>query len=175
MQTEVWDILDEGGRPTGRTTLRGNYMFKKGEYHLVVHIWIVSSDGMFLIQRRSEDKKLMPGEWAATGGAAKAGEDSFSAASRELFEELGIKSDKRTLKFLKRIKRRNSFLDLWVIKTDIPAEKLTLQKSEVSAAKWVSGETLNKMIKNGEYHNYGKEYFSSVLEGIKSTEVIYER
>lgn len=175
MQTEVWDILDESGRPTGRTTLRGNYMFRKGEYHLVVHIWIVSPGGMFLIQRRSEDKKLMPGEWAATGGAAKAGEDSFSAASRELFEELGIKSDKHTLKFLKRIKRRNSFLDLWVIKTDIPAEKLTLQKSEVSAAKWVSKETLNKMIKNGEYHNYGNEYFSSVLEGIKNTEVIYER
>ena len=86
MQTEKWDILNEKGVPTGRTTLRGNYLFKKGEYHLVVHIWIVSEDGRVLIQRRSEKKPLMPGEWAATGGAAKAGEDSFSAASRELFE-----------------------------------------------------------------------------------------
>ncbi|MBO4732942.1 MAG: NUDIX domain-containing protein [Clostridia bacterium] len=167
MQTEVWDILDECGSPTGRTTLRGNYMFKKGEYHLVVHIWIVSPAGNFLIQRRSENKKLMPGEWAATGGAAKSGEDSFCAASRELFEELGIKSDKETLKFLKRIKRRNSFLDVWFIKTDIPSEDLTLQKSEVAAAKWVSEETLKKMIENNEYHNYGKEYFSAVFEGIK--------
>lgn len=167
MQTEIWDILDECGRPTGRTTLRGNYMFKKGEYHLVVHIWIVSPDGRFLIQRRSEDKKLMPGEWAATGGAVKSGEDSFGAASRELFEELGIKSDKQSLKFLKRLRRRNSFLDIWVIKTDIPEDALTLQQSEVSAAKWVSEDTLKQMIRNNEYHNYGREYFSSVLCGIR--------
>lgn len=167
MQTEVWDILDERGRATGRTTLRGNYIFKKGEYHLVVHIWIVSSDGRFLIQRRSENKKLMPGEWAATGGAAKSGENSFGAASRELFEELGIRSDEQTLRFLERMKRRNSFLDVWVISSDTPAEELILQKSEVSEAKWVSEDTLKKMIETGKYHNYGKEYFASVLDGIK--------
>ena len=168
MQAEIWDILDECGNPTGRTTLRGNCAFKKGEYHLVVHIWIVSSDGELLIQRRSDTKKLMPGEWAATGGAAKSGESSFEAASRELFEELGIKSDEESLKFLKRIKRRNSFLDVWAIKTDVPAESLTLQKSEVSEAKWVSEDALKQMIKTDKYHNYGKEYFSSVLAGIKS-------
>lgn len=168
MQTEVWDILDESCRPTGRTTLRGNYVFKKGEYHLVVHIWIVSPTGDFLIQRRSESKKLMPGEWAATGGAAKSGETSFDAASRELYEELGIESDKKTLKFMARIKRRNSFLDVWVIKTDIPADKLTLQQSEVAEAKWVSGQTLKNMISNNQYHNYGNEYFSVVLDGIEN-------
>lgn len=163
MQTEKWDILSEDGRPTGRTTLRGNYTFKKGEYHLVVHIWIVSPDGKFLIQRRADNKKLMPGEWAATGGAAISGEDSFTAASRELFEELGIKSDKDSLKFIKRIKRRNSFLDIWAIKTDIPADKLNLQKSEVAEARWVSGEELKKMIEEDRYHNYGKEYFSIIF------------
>ena len=168
MQTEVWDILDEKGRPTGRTTLRGNYVFKKGEYHLVVHIWIVSPNGNYLIQRRSEEKKLMPGEWAATGGAAKSGEDSFCAASRELFEELGIKSTRETLKLLKRIKRRNSFLDIWVIENDTPVCDLKLQQSEVSEAKWVSEEELKQMIKSDKYHNYGKEYFSCVFKGIKN-------
>lgn len=166
MQDEKWDILNGDGTLTGRTTLRGNYAFKKGEYHLVVHIWIMSSDGRFLIQRRSDDKKLMPGEWAATGGAAQSGEDSFTAASRELFEELGIRSDRQTLKFLSRIKRRNSFLDVWATVTDIPAEKLTLQSSEVSAAKWVDKTELIKMIENGEYHNYGKDYFDYVFEKI---------
>lgn len=171
MQAEKWDILDECGKPTGRTTLRGNYAFRKGEYHLVVHIWIVSPDGRFLIQRRSDDKQLMPGEWAATGGAAQAGEDSFCAASRELFEELGIESDRKSLKFIQRIKRRNSFLDIWVITTDIPAGKLTLQSSEVAEAKWVDKATLDGMIARGEYHNYGKEYFSLVFEKIKTAEV----
>ncbi|MBR5923197.1 MAG: NUDIX domain-containing protein [Clostridia bacterium] len=170
MQTEKWDILNEKGEPTGRTAVRGNYPFKKGEYHLVVHIWIISPDGRILIQRRSEEKKLMPGEWAATGGAAIAGEDSFTAASRELYEELGIKSDRQILRFVTRMKRRNSFLDIWSVISDMPADKLTLQASEVAEAKWVSRGEFEDMIKKGEYHNYGEEYFSLIFD--KTAEVI---
>ncbi len=166
MITEKWDILDENGTPTGKHTLRGKTFLKNGEYHLVVHIWIVSSDGNFLIQRRSEKKRLMPGEWAATGGAAISGEDSFTAANRELFEELGIKSDKTNLKKLFRIKRRNSLLDVWLIETNVKVFDLKLQKSEVAEAKWVSPEQLKKMIENNEFHNYGMEYFSKIFSEI---------
>ena len=86
MSIEKWDILRQDGSSTGRQTVRGGNTLKPGEYHLVVHIWIVSSTGRFLIQRRAYSKKLMPGEWAATGGAAIAGEDSYTAARRELDE-----------------------------------------------------------------------------------------
>ena len=175
MSIEIWDVLDENGNPTGKTALRGQGILKSGEYHLVVHIWIVSSSGQFLIQRRADDKKLMPGEWAATGGAAISGEDSFAAASRELFEELGIKSDRNSLKKLERIKRRNSLLDVWAIVCDIPESKLVLQRSEVAQAKWVSEKELRKMIENGNFHNYGKEYFDSIFEKIKSIRgAVYE-
>ena len=168
MIPEKWDILDENGMPTGKTTIRGGFALKSGEYHLVVHIWIISSDNKILIQRRSPEKKLMPGEWAATGGAAVSGETSFEAASRELFEELGISSDEKSLKKLLRLKRRNSWLDVWYIECDTPAEKLTLQATEVAEAKWVDNSELNRMIESGEFHNYGKEYFTSVLEKIDS-------
>jgi len=167
MNTEKWDILDENGIPTGRTTMRGHCILKSGEYHLVVHIWILSSDGKYLIQRRSDDKKLMPGEWAATGGAAISGENSFAAASRELFEELGIKSNQDTLKKVLRIKRRNSLLDVWVTVSDIPARELTLQQSEVAEAKWITQDNLLEMIKTGKFHNYGKEYFDKVFNKIE--------
>ena len=166
MSVEKWDVLNERGVPTGKTTVRGRSFLKAGEYHLVVHIWIVSSIGKFLIQRRADDKKLMPGEWAATGGAAISGENSFVAARRELFEELGIYSDKESLIKLMRLKRRNSLLDVWVITSDIAAEDLTLQESEVAEAKWVSKEELTEMIKKGEFHNYGDQYFDSIFEKI---------
>lgn len=166
MIAEKWDILDENGVPTGKTTLRGRSFLKSGEYHLVVHIWIVSRDGRFLVQRRSDSKKLMPGEWAATGGAAVSGEDSFSAASRELFEELGIASDKSNLKKALRIKKRNSLLDVWLTVCDTPAEELILQQSEVAEAKWVTAEELDQMISDGRFHNYGREYFLKVFEKI---------
>lgn len=166
MIAEKWDILNENGLPTGKTTIRGQSFLKHGEYHLVVHIWIVSNSGKILIQRRSDDKKLMPGEWAATGGAAISGEDSFSAASRELFEELSIKAGRNELKKVLRIKRRNSLLDVWLTRNNTPAECLTLQQSEVAEVKWVDRNELEKMIENGVFHNYGCEYFSQVFRKI---------
>ncbi len=168
MMTEKWDILDENGNPTGKTTLRGRCFLRTGEYHLVVHIWVLSKDGRLLIQRRADNKKLMPGEWAATGGAAIAGEDSFSAANRELFEELSIPSDETTLKKIARIKRRNSLVDVWLTVCDSPAETLTLQKSEVAEVKRVTLNELKEMIKDGEFHNYGSEYFTQVFNEIEN-------
>lgn len=163
---EKWDILNADGTSTGKTALRGKCNLKPGEYHLVVHIWVVSSRGEILIQRRSDSKKLMPGEWAATGGAAISGEDSYTAANRELYEELGIPSNKQTLIKLSRIKRRNSLLDLWFINTNIQEDKLRLQQDEVAEARWVSRDTFKEMINNGEFHNYGKEYFDTLFEKI---------
>lgn len=163
---EKWDILNADGALTGKTTLRGRCNLKPGEYHLVVHIWVVSSRGEFLIQRRSDNKKLMPGEWAATGGAAISGEDSYTAANRELYEELGIPSSRQTLKKIARIKRRNSLLDIWFINTDIDSDKLMLQKDEVAEVRWVSRDEFEGMIDGGKFHNYGKEYFDTVFQKI---------
>ncbi|MBQ6884129.1 MAG: NUDIX domain-containing protein [Clostridia bacterium] len=163
---EKWDILNADGEFVGKTTLRGKCNMKPGEYHLVVHIWVLSSRGDILIQRRSENKKLMPGEWAATGGAAISGEDSYTAANRELYEELGIPSNKHNLKKIARIKRRNSLLDIWFITTDIPSEKLRLQKDEVAEAQWITREEFVDMIENGNFHNYGKDYFDLILKTI---------
>lgn len=166
MVTEKWDVLDERGRPTGKTTLRGKNLLRQGEYHLVVHIWIISDKGDFLIQRRSDNKKLMPGEWAATGGAAVAGENSFVAARRELSEELGIRTNHDTLLKLLRIRRRNSLLDVWITTFNGNVQNLQLQKSEVAEVKWVKKEELEEMIDRGEFHNYGREYFDKVFEKI---------
>jgi isopentenyldiphosphate isomerase len=166
MTSEIWDILNENGFVTGRTTVRGIGALKPGEYHLVVHIWVISDSGKILIQKRSQNKKLMPGEWAATGGAAISGEDSFKAASRELFEELSITSSPETLNKIFRLKRRNSLLDVWTIKCNTPVSELKLQESEVADAKWVSVPELKNMVKKGEFHNYGKEYFDKLFATI---------
>lgn len=170
---ELWDILNSKGERTGHTAVRGGSAFRSGEYHLVVHIWPINEYGSLLIQKRSKNKRLMPGIWAATGGAAISGESSFTAAARELYEELGIPSSEESLKFVTRIKRRNSFVDIWTITTSAKVPQLKLQKSEVAEAKWVNRTTLMNMIENGEYHNYGNEYFEQVwklVEDLKNKE-----
>lgn len=169
---EKWDILNSEGEPTGEIFQRGKFFLKPGEYHLVVHIWVISEDGKFLIQRRSKSKKLMPGEWAATGGSAISGETSFCAAKRELLEELGIECPERYMRKITRIKKRNSFVDVWMTESGAKVDELILQPSEVSTAKWVTEEQLKNMIENGEYHNYGKDYFELVFKSAK--EYLYE-
>ena len=161
---EIWDIMNEDGVITGKTAVRGQTILRRGEYHLVVHIWVLSSDGNFLIQRRSEKRRLMPGEWAATGGSAISGENSVTAAARELQEELGIRATKGSLKLMGRLKRRNSFLDVWFIKCDADISRLRLQKSEVAEVKWVTPDELKIMIEQHQFHNYGREYFRAVLD-----------
>lgn len=160
---EVWDILDKNGEPTGKTVVRKKVCLHKGEYHLVVHIWILGSDGRVLIQRRSLTKPLMPGEWAAIGGSAISGEDSLTAAKRELFEEMGIDHPAETFKLIGKLTRKNSLLNIYLVKCDVPASALQLQEEEVSEAKWVHRNKLRQMIKTGEFHNYGAAYFDMVF------------
>lgn len=164
---EKWDIMDSSGNITGKTAIRGTYAMRPGEYHLVVHIWVVSEKGEFLIQRRSPHKKLMPGEWAATGGSAISGESSFCAAQRELLEELGINCTQRFCKKMARIKKRNSFVDIWFTKSDAEISSLMLQSSEVAEARWVSEDELKKMVADKRFHNYGKEYFDMIFRFAK--------
>ncbi len=168
---EKWDVLNAQGEPTGRRINRGSRaILRAGEYHSVVHIWITDSKGRLLLQRRSEKKHLMPGEWAATGGAAIAGETPFVAAKRELYEELSILSDERSLKKIATIRRRNSILTVWHIVADIDERKLRLQKSEVAEVRWVTRDEFEKMIAEKRYHNYGKDYFQIVLSAIYGEE-----
>ena len=145
------------------TVVRGSRVLKKGEYHLVVHIWVVDDKGRFLIQRRSDEKYLMSGEWAATGGAVMSGESSRHAAARELFEELGIWVDYKNLVLVDRHIRRFSINDIWAVKMNVAESSLKLQKEEVAEAKWVDRNTLKQMISDGEFHNYGADYFDTVF------------
>lgn len=160
---EIWDILDKQGNKTHRTIVRGEDL-KDGEYHLVVHIWIMNSKGEFLIQKRADTLKLMPGMWAATGGSAIAGEDSKTAALREVKEELGIDISVDSIHKIWRVTRKHNLADVWFVKQDVNIEDLELLEEEVSNAKWVTKEELKSMVTKGQFHNYGAEYFRKLYE-----------
>lgn len=163
---EKWEILDADGRPTGRTINRGEPL-RAGQYHLVEHIWIVDSKGRMLIQQRSPHLALMPGEWAVNSGSAVAGEDSESAARRELFEELSIRTEPGELVYGGRMRRRNSFTDLWILYRDIDCTSLRLQKEEVADTRWVTPEELTAMLATRSFHHYGAAYFQFVFRAIE--------
>ena len=86
---ELFDLYDKEGKLLDRTMERGTSN-QKGEYHLVVHVWIRNSKGEYLMQQRNKESDPIPNQWASTGGAVTAGEDSIAGAIRETAEELGV-------------------------------------------------------------------------------------
>lgn len=163
---ERWDLLNEHGDPTGKTMVRGARMHA-GQYHLVVHIWIVDGRGRILLQRRADTRRLMPGVWAATGGSAIAGEDSETAARRELQEELGIATAAGEMTRVGRLRRRNAFTDVWLLKRDVKDADIVLQTEEVAEVRWVTEQELRVMIVKGDFHHYGRPYFDTVMTALR--------
>ncbi|MBR2406640.1 MAG: NUDIX domain-containing protein [Clostridia bacterium] len=163
---EKWDLYDREGNLLGKTIHRGA-RFRSGEHHLVTHVWVVNSAGRLLIQRRSSKRRMMPNIWAITSGSAVAGEDSATAARRELEEELGIALPDSAFLPLGRLVRRNSLCDVYLVQRDIAVPDMKLQKEEVSQVRWVTGAQLYSMVNERRFHHYGDPYFRFVAEGIR--------
>ena len=162
---ERWDLFDRNGSPLGRTIRRGDRLHS-GEYHQVVHIWVVNSVGRLLIQLRSPRRKIMPNVWAVTSGSAVSGEETLTAARRELAEELGIVLPAEAFLPIGRIARRNSLCNVFLVCRDVAVPDMHLQREEVSQVRWVTPEQLGDMVHRRQFHHYGTAYFRFVFDGI---------
>ena len=136
---ELWDIYDKDRNKTGRTMKRGEPM-KDGDYHLVVHICIFSSDGKMLIQQRQPFKDGWSNLWDITvGGSSVAGDTSIDAAVREVREEVGIQLSPAELRKTMTIDFGHGFDDFYTVTKDVDISSLKLQYEEVQQ---VNGLTL---------------------------------
>ena len=80
--TEYWDLLDENREPLGMLHRRGDAL-PAGARHLCVEI-ITVWNGRILTTLR-HPQKHNGGYWEVTTGSALAGEDTRTAAQRELY------------------------------------------------------------------------------------------
>lgn len=145
---EYNDIYDRNRRRTGRLHLRGT-PWRRGEFGLIVCVWVYDGKGNILLTRRAPEKSY-PGTWENSGGAAKAGESSRQAIARELFEETGIKARKNDFELLDSRRDRDAFFDFYCLKNDTPVQNVILQPGETIDAKWVTFEQMHQMIKKRE-------------------------
>jgi 8-oxo-dGTP pyrophosphatase MutT (NUDIX family) len=74
----------------------------KGEYHLVIQVWIKNSKNEFLISRRTNNGGWWSGLWQTTGGAAVTGDNSLETALKETREEIGIILEPKNRQLFKR-------------------------------------------------------------------------
>lgn len=164
---EYWDIYDIGRIKTDRQMIRGEKM-KEGDYHLVVHVCIFNKKGEMLIQQRQPFKSGWSNLWDITvGGSAVKGDDSQTAAARELFEELGIRYDFTGIRPYITINFDVGFDDYYLIELiekEIDPASLVLQPEEVQAAKWATEREILEMIENGTFIPYYRSFISLLFE-----------
>lgn len=152
---EYFDVLDERGNKTGQIKLRIE-VHHDGDWHRAADIAIVNSVGEILLQKRSRIKDSYPGMWdISCGGHLEAGDDSRSAAVRELKEELNLDINPDDLRLVlegKTSKRlsadfiNNSFYDFYILRCDVPISEMTLQASEVDEVRFFKPAALKRMI-----------------------------
>ena len=147
-QPEYWDLLDAEGHPIGLRHVRGEPL-PEGTYHRVVKIFTVNSCGELLTTLRAPDKRLFPSMWEVTGGAVVAGEDSLTAAARELREETGIAVQPDALTLLTCHRGRSYLMDMYLVRRDAAIKDLVMQPGETTAARWVTWDEFERMIGEG--------------------------
>lgn len=138
------DIYDENRCLTGKLHRRGD-RWGKGEFGLVVCVWVYDGKGNILLTRRAKEKTFA-GTWENSGGAAKAGEDSRTAIARELFEETGIQAQPEEFEFLRTTRDKIAFFDHYCLRRQTPIEQIKLLPGETDAAQWVSFEKIHELI-----------------------------
>ncbi len=145
---EFNDIYDKDRRLTGRLHRRGD-RWRKGEYGLVVCVWVYDGKGKLLLTRRAPEKSFA-GTWENSGGAAKAGENSRQAIARELFEETGIRAEEAEFELLESGRDNAAFYDYYCLRREVPLSEIVLQPGETDAAQWATFEQVAQMVERKE-------------------------
>ncbi|MBR2047048.1 MAG: NUDIX hydrolase [Oscillospiraceae bacterium] len=142
---EYSDVYDAQRRRTGRLHLRGT-PWGKGEYGLIVCVWVYDGKGRVLMTKRAPEKTFA-GTWENSGGAAQAGETSLQAVARELFEETGIRARQQEFELIGTRRNKDVFFDFYCLKRDVPLEQVVLLPGETVEAGWFTFREVHQMIR----------------------------
>ena len=88
----------------------------------------------------------------------------MQAALRECKEELGISFKTENIEFILSFKRKNDFVDVWLIKQDINISDIVLQEEEVSDVKWATLDEIRDLMRLGKLAKSINVYFDMFLE-----------
>ena len=141
---EFNDVYDKDRNLTGRVHRRGT-TWKKGEYGLVVCVWVYDGKGKLLLTRRAPEKSF-PGTWENSGGAAKAGETSLQAITRELREETGISAQPEEFEHIGSGRDRCTHYDYYCLRREVPIEDVVLLPGETDDAAWLTFDEVHKLV-----------------------------
>lgn len=159
MKEELLDVLDENGIKTGQILSRKE-VHKQGLWHRIIVVTIINEKNEILLQQRSHNKDKNPDMWdISVTGHLSAGQDSLTAATREISEEVGVSLgysvDVKDFRFMFSYRKEEyvnenhfdrQYYDFFILRqTGINENNIRFQSSEVQAIKFVTISELNYM------------------------------
>ena len=159
MSKELIDVLDENGVKTGEVLTREE-VHQRGLWHRSIVVAIINEKNEILLQQRSNNKEKNAGMWdISVAGHISNGQDSISAAAREINEEISIslgykfyiKSFRYMFSYINEQKFSDYFIerqfyDFFILRREgNDIKDITMQESEVQAVKFVDVNELLKM------------------------------
>lgn len=146
---EIWDGYTADRALAGVDMVRGRECeYPKWLYHIVADIVVHHADGTYLVMQRDFNKIGYPGEWElGAGGSVIKGEPPNDGALRELYEETGIIAESLILADVVTKEYENgcnTHYYVYICETDMDKCKITLQKGETIAFKWVTADEIRK-------------------------------
>lgn len=162
MKEEMIDVLDENGIKTGEILPRSE-VHRRGLWHRIIVVAVVNDKNEILLQQRSHNKDKNPDMWdISITGHISSGQDSLSAAAREINEEvsvnLGYKIDIKEFRYMFSFRKEQivnenhidrQYYDFFVLrKNELNESDIVFQETEVQKIKFVTLSELNEMRKN---------------------------
>lgn len=157
---EKWNLYDADRNLLSAVHYRGQPI-PAGYYHLTVHIWIKNSRGEFLITKRAPHKGF-PNMWECTGGSALFGDDSLTAALREVKEETGLTLSPENGRIAHSYRGHDYFCDVWLFSEDHDLSEVVLCPDETTDKMLADSETIREMLADGTFIDYS--YIDKVLD-----------
>lgn len=157
---ELIDVLDENGVKTGRVVTRTE-VHRKGLWHRAIIVAILNDDNEILLQQRSDNKEKNPGKWdISVAGHISAGQDSLSAAAREINEEVSVNLGRRVdisdFRYMTsyRVEEKyeedfieRQYYDFFILRqSNLNSSNVKVQESEVQAVKFCTMSELRALI-----------------------------
>lgn len=182
MKDELIDVLDENGIKTGDILSRKE-IHKKGLWHRAIVVAIINQNNEILLQQRSANKEKNANMWdISVAGHISTGQDSLSAATREINEEvsvnLGYNVDIKDFRYMFSFRKEQKFSDEFIErqfydffilrKNEIDINSIKFQESEVQAIKFCSISELrelmanNKIVKRDEVYSELENYIFKI-------------
>lgn len=164
------NVVNEKGNIIGQDT-RDN-IHKKGLLHREVHVWFYTPKGEIIFQLRGKNKVTFPDLLdASVGGHVELNSDYIDTALKEMFEETGIKANKKELHLIKTLRKRAEDPVTGMINNVIRAiyayeyrGLLSDLKVEGGAAHGFEAWSIEKLLR-GLKDDEKKRFIPSMLEG----------